>query len=135
MAEAKKATKKPAAATKAKAAAAKPKAAAAPKPAAARKPVVAKVRKEGAVDNSGRDSTRKTREGLVVSNKMEKTVVVEIARRTQHPIYGKVVIRTTKFKAHDIVGCDIGDRVEIMETRPISKDKRWRVTQILEKVK
>ncbi len=78
---------------------------------------------------------RKTREGIVVSNKMEKTVVVKIERRVQHPLYGKVVLRTTKFKAHDIIGCDEGDRVEIMETRPISKDKRWRVTQILEKVK
>jgi len=53
---------------------------------------------------------------------MEKTVVVEIQRRTQHPLYGKVVIRSNKFKAHDIVGCDIGDLVEIMETRPISRD-------------
>ena len=78
---------------------------------------------------------RKTREGIVVSTKMEKTVVVKIERRVQHPLYGKVVLRTTKFKAHDIIGCDEGDRVEIMETRPISKDKRWRVTQILEKVK
>lgn len=78
---------------------------------------------------------RKTREGIVVSNKMDKTVVVKIERRVQHPLYGKVVLRTTKFKAHDIIGCDEGDRVEIMETRPISKDKRWRVTQILEKVK
>jgi len=79
--------------------------------------------------------TRKVREGLVVSNKMDKTVVVKIERRTQHPLYGKVVLRSNKFKAHDEVGCDIGDRVEIMETRPLSKDKRWRVTQILEKVK
>jgi len=78
---------------------------------------------------------RKIRQGLVVSTKMEKTVVVEIERRVQHPIYGKVVQRTKKFKAHDLIGCSEGDRVEIMETRPISKDKRWRVTQILEKVK
>ena len=78
---------------------------------------------------------RKVRQGIVVSNKMEKTVVVKIERRVQHPLYGKVVLRTEKFKAHDIVGCDEGDRVEIMETRPLSKDKRWRVTQILEKVK
>lgn len=78
---------------------------------------------------------RKVRQGIVVSNKMEKTVVVKIERRVQHPLYGKVVVRTEKFKAHDIVGCDEGDRVEIMETRPLSKDKRWRVTQILEKVK
>jgi small subunit ribosomal protein S17 len=80
-------------------------------------------------------SFRKTRQGIVVSNKMDKTVVVKIERRVQHPLYGKVVLRTTKFKAHDIIGCDEGDRVEIMETRPISKEKRWRVTQILEKVK
>jgi small subunit ribosomal protein S17 len=66
---------------------------------------------------------------------MEKTVVVKIERRVQHPLYGKVVIRTEKFKAHDLLNCDEGDRVEIMETRPISKDKKWRVTQILEQVK
>lgn len=78
---------------------------------------------------------RKVRQGIVVSNKMEKTVVVKIERRTQHPLYGKVVIRSNKFKAHDLIGCDEGDRVEIMETKPISRDKRWRVTQILEKVK
>jgi small subunit ribosomal protein S17 len=78
---------------------------------------------------------RKVRQGMVVSNKMDKTVVVSIERRVQHPLYGKVVLRTKKFKAHDLLGCDIGDRVEIMETKPISKDKRWRVTQILEKVK
>ena len=80
-------------------------------------------------------SRRKVRQGIVVSNKMEKTVVVLIERRVQHPLYGKVVLRNKKFKAHDIIGCDEGDRVEIMETRPISKDKRWRVTQIIEKVK
>jgi small subunit ribosomal protein S17 len=79
--------------------------------------------------------SRKVRQGIVVSNKMEKTVVVKIERRVQHPIYGKVVLRTKKFKAHDIIGCDEGDKVEIMETRPISRDKCWRVTQILEKVK
>jgi small subunit ribosomal protein S17 len=79
--------------------------------------------------------TRKVREGIVSSNKMEKTVVVKIERRTQHPIYGKVVLRSNKFKAHDEIGCDIGDLVEIMETRPLSKDKRWRVTRIIEKVK
>jgi small subunit ribosomal protein S17 len=78
---------------------------------------------------------RKVRQGIVVSNKMEKTVVVKIERRVQHPLYGKVVLRTNKLKAHDIVGCDEGDRVEIMETRPLSRDKRWRVTQIIEKVK
>jgi small subunit ribosomal protein S17 len=66
---------------------------------------------------------------------MDLTVVVKVERRVQHPLYGKVVIRTEKFKAHDLLNCDEGDRVEIMETRPISRDKRWRVTQILEKVK
>jgi small subunit ribosomal protein S17 len=66
---------------------------------------------------------------------MDKTVVVKVERRVQHPLYGKVVVRSSKFKAHDEVACDIGDRVEIMETRPLSKDKRWRVTRIIEKVK
>lgn len=79
--------------------------------------------------------TRKTREGIVVSNKMDKTVVIKIERRVQHPLYRKVVIRTEKFKAHDEIKCDVGDLVEIMETRPISKEKRWRVTKIVEKVK
>lgn len=78
---------------------------------------------------------RKVRIGYVVSNKMTKTVVVKIERRVQHPLYGKVVIRSERFKAHDDHQCDVGDRVEIMETRPISKDKCWRVTQIIEKVK
>ena len=86
-------------------------------------------------ENSVNRNRRKTRQGIVVSNKMEKTVVVKIERRVQHPLYGEVVIRTEKFKAHDLLNCDEGDRVEIMETRPISKDKKWRVTQILEKVK
>lgn len=79
--------------------------------------------------------TRKVRQGIVASNKMDKTVVVKIERRTQHPLYGKVVIRSNKFKAHDEMGCDIGDIVEIMETRKLSKDKCWRVTRIVEKVK
>ncbi len=79
--------------------------------------------------------SRKTRIGVVTSNKMAKTVVVMIERRVQHPLYGKVVQRTNKFKAHDELSCDIGDTVEIMETRPISKEKRWRVTKIIEKVK
>lgn len=78
---------------------------------------------------------RKSRQGIVVSNKMDKTVVVKVERRVQHPLYGKVVLRSNKFKAHDLLSCDIGDRVEIMETRPMSKEKRWRVTSILEKVK
>lgn len=94
-----------------------------------KKPVEAPTAEEA------RTSTRKIRQGMVVSNKMEKTVVVEIERRVQHALYGKTVRRTNRFKAHDLVGCDIGDRVEIMETRPISREKRWRVTRILEKVK
>lgn len=90
---------------------------------------------EEATEQSLERGRRKVREGIVVSNKMEKTVVVKIERRVQHPLYGKVVLRTRKFKAHDEMSCDEGDRVEIMETRPISREKRWRVTQILEKVK
>lgn len=80
-------------------------------------------------------ASRKVRQGLVVSTKMQKTVVIKIERRVQHPLYGKVVLRSNKFKAHDEIGCDEGDTVEIMETRPLSKDKRWRVTRIIEKVK
>ena len=79
--------------------------------------------------------SRKVRLGVVKSNKMTKTVVVLIERRVQHPLYGKVVRRSKRFKAHDELHCDVGDRVEIMETRPISKEKRWRVTRIVEKVK
>lgn len=86
-------------------------------------------------NSSENRAQRKVREGIVVSNKMEKTVVVRVERRIQHPLYGKVMRRTERFKAHDLLGCDEGDRVEIMETRPLSKDKRWRVVQILEKVK
>ena len=78
---------------------------------------------------------RKTRQGLVVSNKMEKTVVVRVQRQVQHPLYGKTVLRSEKFKAHDEMSCDIGDFVEITETRPLSKEKRWRVSKIVEKVK
>ena len=97
-----------------------------------RKPRV--ERTNGAATDSTRGS-RKTRLGFVVSNRMAKTVVVKVERRTQHPLYGKVVIRSNKFKAHDEQNCDVGDRVEIMETRPMSKEKRWRVTRIVEKVK
>lgn len=78
---------------------------------------------------------RKERVGVVVSNKMQKTVVVEITRRVQHPLYGKTVKKTQRVKAHDLIGCDPGDTVALMETRPLSKDKRWRVTRIVEKVK
>lgn len=79
---------------------------------------------------------RKTRVGKVVSNKMDKTIVVAIADNVKHPMYGKVMKRTVKFKAHDENNeCNIGDTVEIMETRPLSKDKRWRLVQIIEKAK
>ena len=85
---------------------------------------------------AGRDSHRKVREGLVVSDKMQKTVVVEVEDRVKHPLYGKVIRRTTKLKAHDEsdqVG--VGDRVLLMETRPLSATKRWRVVEVLEKAK
>ena len=79
---------------------------------------------------------RKTREGVVVSNKMDKTVVVSVVEKYKHPLYKKTVTRTKKFKAHDENNeCGVGDRVEIVETRPISKDKCWRVSRIVEKAK
>jgi len=79
---------------------------------------------------------RKTRVGKVVSNKMDKTIVVAIEDSVKHPLYKKIIKRTVKFKAHDENNtCNIGDRVEIMETRPISKDKRWRLVEVLEKAK
>lgn len=77
---------------------------------------------------------RKTRIGKVVSDKMDKTVVVAVESVVRHPLYGKTMRRTTKFKAHDETNqCRVGDKVEIMETRPLSKEKRWRVTNVLEK--
>jgi len=79
---------------------------------------------------------RKVREGLVVGDKMNKTVVVEVEDRVKHPLYGKVMRRTRKLKAHDEANaCGIGDRVVLMETRPLSATKRWRVVEILEKAK
>ncbi|MEN9923813.1 MAG: ribosomal protein [Actinomycetota bacterium] len=79
---------------------------------------------------------RKVREGIVVSNKMNKTVVVSVEDRFKHPLYGKVVRRTSKLKAHDEENsCGVGDRVLLMETRPLSATKRWRVVEILEKAK
>ncbi len=79
---------------------------------------------------------RKVREALVVSNKMDKTVVVLVEDRVKHALYGKVLRRTSKLKAHDEQNqCGIGDRVQIMETRPLSATKRWRVVEILEKAK
>ena len=87
-------------------------------------------------DNAQRTSTRKVLQGLVVSDKMDKTVVVLVEDRVKHALYGKVMRRTSKLKAHDEANeCGIGDRVQIMETRPLSATKRWRVVQILEKAK
>ena len=79
---------------------------------------------------------RKTRTGLVVSDKMDKTVVVAIQDNVRHPLYKKIVKRTVRLKAHDENNeCRVGDRVSVMETRPLSKDKRWRVVEIIEKAK
>ena len=79
---------------------------------------------------------RKTRVGLVTSDKMDKTIVVSVTDNVKHPLYGKIVKRTYKLKAHDEENqCRIGDRVRVMETRPLSKDKRWRLVDIVEKAK
>jgi len=79
---------------------------------------------------------RKTRVGMIVSDKMDKTVVVAIIDNVKHPLYKKIVKRTVRLKAHDEKNeCRVGDRVEVMETRPLSKDKRWRVIEIIEKAK
>ena len=79
---------------------------------------------------------RKVRVGKVVSDKMDKTVVVAIEDNVKHPLYKKIIKRTVKFKAHDEQNaCGVGDKVQIMETRPLSKDKRWRVVEIIEKAK
>lgn len=79
---------------------------------------------------------RKTRVGRVVSDKMEKTIVVAVEDFVRHPLYGKAVKRTKKLKAHDEMNtCQIGDKVRIMETRPLSKDKRWRLVTVIEKAK
>ena len=79
---------------------------------------------------------RKTRIGKVVSNKMQKTIVVAVEDHVKHPLYGKIVKRTYKLKAHDENNeCNIGDTVKVMETRPLSKDKRWRLVEIMEKAK
>lgn len=77
---------------------------------------------------------RKTMTGIVVSDKMDKTIVVAIERRVKHPLYGKIVKRTYKLKAHDENNeCSTGDKVRVMETRPLSKEKRWRLVEIVEK--
>jgi small subunit ribosomal protein S17 len=79
---------------------------------------------------------RKTRTGVVTSNKMAKTITVAVERKVKHPIYGKFVKKTTKFHAHDEKNeCTIGDTVRIMETRPLSKTKRWRLVEVVEKAK
>jgi len=79
---------------------------------------------------------RKTRVGSVVSDKMDKTVVVAIVDSVRHPLYKKIIKRTIKLKAHDETNqCGVGDKVEVMETRPLSKDKRWRVSKVIEKAK
>jgi len=81
-------------------------------------------------------NARKVREGLVVSDKMDKTVVVEVEDRVKHALYGKVMRRTSRLKAHDENNdCGLGDRVRLMETRPLSATKRWRVVQVLERAK
>lgn len=80
--------------------------------------------------------TRKSRIGLVTSDKMDKTITVAVERKVKHPIYGKFLKKTTKFHAHDETNqCGIGDTVRIMETRPLSKTKRWRLVEVIEKAK
>ncbi|MBR5288666.1 MAG: 30S ribosomal protein S17 [Clostridia bacterium] len=79
---------------------------------------------------------RKTRVGVVVSDKMDKTITIAVKYRVRHPLYGKIMNRTTKIKAHDEMNeCAIGDTVRVMETRPLSRDKRWRLVEIIEKAK
>ena len=79
---------------------------------------------------------RKTRVGVVVSDKMDKTITIAVKYRVRHPLYGKIMNRTTKIKAHDEMNeCGIGDTVQVMETRPLSRDKRWRLVEIIEKAK
>ena len=79
---------------------------------------------------------RKTRVGVVVSDKMDKTITIAVKYRVRHPLYGKIMNRTTKIKAHDEMNeCGIGDTVRVMETRPLSHDKRWRLVEIIEKAK
>ncbi len=92
---------------------------------------------EQATETSAADrNARKVREGVVVSNKMDKTAVVAVIERVRHPKYGKFMMRTKKLYAHDEANdVNIGDRVRLMETRPMSKNKRWRVTEVLERAK
>jgi small subunit ribosomal protein S17 len=88
------------------------------------------------MSENNRTASRKTRVGKVVSDKMDKTIVVAIVNRVQHPLYKKIIKRTYKLKAHDENNeCKAGDTVRVMETRPLSKDKRWRLVEIIEKAK
>ena len=97
---------------------------------------MAELAKRGEGSTTIERTARKTRVGLVVSDKMMKTVVVSIERRVEHPVYGKMVRRTKKLKAHDEQNeAKTGDTVRIMETRPLSKDKRWRVVEIIERAR
>ena len=97
---------------------------------------MAELAKRGEGNSAIERTSRKTRVGKVVSDKMMKTVVVSIERRVEHPVYGKMVRRTTKLKAHDEQNeAKTGDTVRIMETRPLSKDKRWRVVEIIERAR
>jgi small subunit ribosomal protein S17 len=99
-------------------------------------PVVEGPVVEGTAETADHRPYRKTREGYVVSDKMDKTVVVAVEDRVKHPKYGKVLRRTKKYKAHDERNeCGVGDRVLLMETRPLSATKRWRVAEILERAK
>lgn len=88
------------------------------------------------MEENVRKNGRKVRIGTVVSNKMDKTIVVAVEELVRHPMYGKSIKRTKKFKAHDELNqCKIGDKVKIMETRPLSKEKRWRLVEIIESAK
>ncbi|PMC76238.1 MULTISPECIES: 30S ribosomal protein S17 [unclassified Brachybacterium] len=99
-------------------------------------PEVEELDKEGAHASSSERPYRKTQRGYVVSDKMEKTIVVEVEERVKHARYGKVTTKTSKFKAHDEENtAGVGDRVLIMETRPLSASKRWRLVEILERAK
>ncbi len=87
-------------------------------------------------DNESSRAARKVREGIVVSDKMDKTVVVSVEQRVKHPLYGKVMTKSERLKAHDEANeAGVGDRVRVMETRPTSATKRWRVVEVLEKAK
>lgn len=89
-----------------------------------------------ATQSAGERNQRKVREGLVVSDKMDKTIVVAVEDRVKHALYGKVMRKTSRLKAHDETNqCGVGDRVLIMETRPLSATKRWRLVEVLEKAK